>query len=216
MVQFNLLPDVKLEYIRARQLKRLMTLVSVAVSAASLVVLIIMLLTVYVVQKKSLNDVNHDISRYGNQLKNTPDLNKILTVQHQLNSLTALHDQKVVASRLFGYLAQVTPAQAALNKLTVDFTQNTITIGGGAPSLDTVSVYTDTLKSTTYTANGNAPAHAFSNVVLSSFGRNTSGATFTITLSFDPIIFQENTNAKLAVPAGSSTDQAQLFGKVGP
>jgi Tfp pilus assembly protein PilN len=211
MIQFNLLPDVKLEYVKTQRTKRFLTLLSFAVSAASIAVLLISVVTVDVVQKKSLDDENNDITRYTAQLKSAPNLNQILTVQNQLSTLTSLHEQKPVTSRLFTFISQVTPAQASLNQLNIDFTANTLTIGGTAPSLDVVSTYTDTLKATTYKVSGAGSTHAFSDVVLSSFGRDQEGATFTITCSFDPTIFNTDDNIKLTVPQTSGADQSNVF-----
>jgi Tfp pilus assembly protein PilN len=211
MVQFNLLPDVKLEYVKTQRTKRFLTLVSFTVSAASIALLVIAFVTVDVVQKKALNDANSDISRYGTQLKSVPNLNKMLTVQNQLGTLTQLHEQKPVTSRLFTYIAQVSPSLANLSEMNIDFTNNTITVSGTAPSLDVVSAYTDTLKATDYSTSGTANTHAFTNVVLSSFGRNQDGATFTITLEFDPTIFDSSQNVKLTVPQNAGAAQSNVF-----
>lgn len=216
MLQFNLLPDVKLEYVKTQRTKRLLTLLSLAVSAVGIGMLIIALITVDVVQKKSLSDENKDIARYSSQLKSIPNLDKILTVQNQLSTLTGLHNQKPVASRLFTYISQVTPSQASLNQLQVDFTQNTMTIGGSAPSLDVVSTYTDTLKATVYKIAGDdsgTGTHAFSSVVLTNFGRSDQGATFTITLNFDPAIFNTKNDVSLTVPTSADADQSNVFGE---
>ena len=212
MVQFNLLPNIKLEYVRARRTKYLVTFVSIVVSGVAILVFAVSLFIVDVVQKKSLSDLNTDVGKYSKQLKGTKDLSEILTVQNQLNTLTALHDGKPVATRLFDYISQVTPAQASLNKLTVDFSGNTMSIGGTAPSLDAVSLYTDTLKATYYTTSNNSTkTNAFSNVVLANFGRNDTGATFTITLSFDPAIFKATNTVKLVVPSTTTTSQTNVF-----
>ncbi len=94
MVQFNLLPDVKLEYVKTQRTKRLLTLISIVVSIVGLAVLFLSFVTVNVVQKKSLNDLSSDITKYSSQLKNVKDLDKILTVQNQLSTLKGLHDQE--------------------------------------------------------------------------------------------------------------------------
>jgi Tfp pilus assembly protein PilN len=214
MIQFNLLPDVKIEYIKARRTKRLVTVISIIVAATSVVVFLLAIVTVDVVQKKSLHDLDTDITKYSKQLKSTPNLDKILTVQNQLETLGGLHADKPVTSRLFGYIAQLTPTQASLGKLSVDFTANTMIIGGTAPSLDVVSTYTDTLKATTYTtdADTKTKTKAFSSVVLSSFGRDSKNASFTIMLSFDPVIFNSKNNVKLTLPTGATNSQSALFG----
>lgn len=211
MLQFNLLPDVKLEYVKTQRTKHLLTLLSFAASAAGIAVLLLSAVTVYGVQKKSLHDLNDDIKTYSTQLKSVPNLDKILTVQNQLSTLTSLHDQKPVTSRLFTYISQVTPAQASLNKLTIDFTANTLTIGGSTPGLDVVSTYTDTLKATKYSTGAGADTHAFSDVVLSSFSRSDQGATFTITCNFDPAIFNSANTVTLSVPSSAASDQSSVF-----
>jgi Tfp pilus assembly protein PilN len=211
MIQFNLLPDVKLEYVKTQRTKRFLTLVSLLVSMACIAILVIAIVFVDVVQKKSLSDENSDITRYSSQLRAIPNLNQILTVQNQLNTLTSLHDQKPVTSRLFNYVSEVTPAQATLNQLSIDFTANTLTFGGNAPSLDVVSTFTDTLKATTYSGGGANGKNAFTDVVLSSFGRDQGGASFTITCSFDPTIFNTNDSISLTVPQSSGANQASLF-----
>lgn len=131
MVQFNLLPDVKLEYVKTQRTKRLLTLISIVVSIVGLAVLFLSFVTVNVVQKKSLNDLSSDITKYSSQLKNVKDLDKILTVQNQLSTLKGLHDQEPVASQLFGYITKVTPEQASLSDLSVDFVGDTMTVSGG-------------------------------------------------------------------------------------
>lgn len=212
MVQFNLLPDVKLEYVRARHTKYLLTFISFVVGAAALTVFLFSLFVVNVVQKKSLSDLNRDIAAYSTQLKETKDLSKMLTVQNQLSTLTTLHEGKPVTSRLFGYIGQLTPAKATLNKLNIDFAAQTITIGGTAPSLDTVSLYTDTLKATKYTVEGSEDKQkAFSDVVLSSFGRDEKGAQFTITMKYQPDLFDGKKNVTLVVPANAEADQTNVF-----
>src|SRR5437764_977489 len=139
MIQFNLLPDVKQEFIKARRTKRNTIAIASLVTGVALAILIILILVVDVAQKKHLSDPNNDIKKYSSQLQSTPDLNKILTVQNQLNSLPALHQQKQLASRLPDYLAKVTPAQASISKFHIDFTANTIEITGDTDSISTVN-----------------------------------------------------------------------------
>lgn len=214
MVQFNLLPDVKIQFIKARRTKRLMTLVSIVVIGISLFVFVLMLITVNVIQKKSLSDLNRDITTKSAQLKGISDLDKILTVQNQLSTLTELHDKKPVTTRLFGYLSQVTPENISLNDISIDFVQSTMIITGTAPSLDGVNLYTDTLKTTKYvTPDSSEKKAAFSGVVLASFARTDKGASFSITTTFDPLIFNSAQDVKLNIPAGPRTDPATLFQK---
>lgn len=206
MIQFNLLPDVKLEYVKAQRAKHTAITISTIAAVAALVVMLILFLVVDVWQKKSLSDLNRDISKYSSQIKSTPNLNKILTVQNQLNALPTLDAQKPAVSRLFGYVSQLTPTQASISKLTVDFTKNTWDVSGTADSLGTVDKFVDTFKFTTYkTDSSSKSAKAFSNVVLASFGVSSQGASYEITASFDPVIFDSSKNVTLNVPNIIST-----------
>jgi hypothetical protein len=209
MIQFNLLPDVKVQYLKAQRQKHLVVFISTIAVIGAIALFVILIVFVDVLQKKNLSDLSTDIKTNSSQLQSTPDLSKILTVQNQLKSLPSLHDQKAVATRLFPYLTQLTPSKATISKLDIDFSQNTMTISGEADTLDTVNVYTDTLKFTTYKGDGiNGAPKAFSSVVLSAFGRDKKGATYTITLSFDPTIFSEDSNVTLTVPSITSTRSA--------
>jgi hypothetical protein len=211
MAQLNLLPDVKIEYLKTTRDKRLVYSVSMIVIIASVVITLLLVSITYVFQKKNLSDLNKDISTYNQQLENTPDLSKILTIQNQLGTLTGLHEQKAVAARLFDYLPQITPTTANITQLDIDFTEHTMIITGTAPSLDVANTYTDTLKFTTYHMTNTASDitdtsnKAFSDVVLSQFVRNTSGATYTISFKFDSAIFDSSNAVKLAIPKIIST-----------
>lgn len=149
MIQFNLLPDIKLEYLKAERMRRLVVSVSILVTIAA-VALLIGLFSITVLQKKHSKDLDKDISSASSQIQGHADLNKILTVQNQLKSLTGLHDTKPAVSRLASYLGQVTPTAVAINNLKVDYTQKTIDITGTADSLAAVNQYVDTLKFTKY------------------------------------------------------------------
>lgn len=199
-MQFNLLPDVKLQYLRAVRLKRLTMSISFIASAAAVMILIILLVTVYVWQKKTMSDLDGDITTYSQKVESTPNLNQTLTVQSQLKSLPGLHDQKPVATRLFDYVKKVTPSKDGITDLQIDFTMNTLSIQGKAPNLDSVNTFVDTLKYTNYEANGAKKVPAFSQVVLSEFNTTSKETTFTITMTYDPNIFSSQQQVKLDVP----------------
>lgn len=206
MIQFNLLPDIKIQYLKAKRQKHLVVVVSSFVIAGSLALFIILLSTVFIAQKKNLNDLNKDIKATSNQLQAVENLNKILTVQNQLGALTTVHDQKVISSRLLDYLPQVTPVSATISKLSVDYALSTMTVSGSAPDLPIVNTYADTLKFTKYSTKADATEKsAFSDVVLKSFSRDSKAATYEIAFKFDPLIFSNNQEVSLKVPQIIST-----------
>lgn len=206
MIQFNLLPDVKMAYIKATRRKRLVMVTATAVTVSCLVILALTFSLVNVWQKGHLNALSADIADQSKELKGTDDLDKILTVQNQMLVLDQLHNDKPVASRLFGYITEVTPTEINLTKLEFNFEGATIKFTGSSNSLNNVNKFADTLKFTEFTVGDDTDAKkAFSNVVLSSFGRNDDTANFSIDLNFDPLIFDGADDVKLIVPSTITT-----------
>ncbi len=212
MIQFNLLPDIKLTYIKSRRNKHLVLVSSIMVAGVTLAIMVLLFLGVAVFQKQHLNNLNKDIKTDTQKLQNIPDLTKVLTVQNQLNSLTALHDAKPVGSRIFTYLAKVTPNAASVQTLSADFDANTISITGNADAISTVNKFVDTLKFTTYRTDSSPDSKpAFSKVVMTSFSLNDTEkdpkkkASYQIALSFDSTIFNNARTIDLTVPKIIST-----------
>ena len=211
MIELNLLPDVKLKLVKAQRIQRIIIVVSILASAGA-IALVVTLFSLNQIQKKHISDLNSNIAKNTTKLKNDSQLKKILTVQNQVNSLTALHAQKPAASRLFGYLNQVTPSDVGINSFTIDFNAHTATITGTAPALSSVNKYVDTLKFTDYQIlNTQDKKKAFSNVVLSSFAIDSKAsnpaqaATYTISFSYEPVIFDISKEITLIVPKQTTT-----------
>lgn len=206
-VQFNLLPDVKLEYDRAQRLKKTVYTISILSVAVVMGVFILSFLTVNVLQKKLLSDANNNIDKYSQQLKNIPDLAKILTIQNQLKSLPGLHQAKPITSRLLNDLPLITPTNVNIGKLDLDTSADTIEISGTSTSVENINKFVDTLKFTNYTVNGDSSSKqpAFSNVVLSKVDRNDQLATYTIDASYDSSLFDASKQITLVVPNETTT-----------
>lgn len=207
MIQLNMLPDVKIEFMRLSRIKRLVISVTVVIIAISAIVLISLISLVYGVQRSNLNNLDSSITKYKNQIVGTPNLNKILTIQNQLNSLPNLENQKPVVPRLFGYIQQLTPVNVTINNLTIDFNAHTFQINGNSNGIYTVDQFVDTLKFSTYTTSPTSPSlNVFSNVVLSSFGLQTGTASYSISVNYDPNIFSSSyDNVQLTIPSETST-----------
>jgi hypothetical protein len=211
MIQFNLLPDVKIEYIKAQRTKRTVMGISVIASAAALVIFVFLLMTVHVFQKKNMSDLTKDIATSSKELRQTPNLSKMLTVQSQLNSLTGLHDEKPTTSRMFTFMNQLTPKEASISQFKLDLETKTVSISGDATSLDVVNKFVDSIKYTKYaTADDTDTKQAFSNVVLTSFNRDEKQATYTIDFAVDTAIFNNASDVTLLVNgATASNTEAQ-------
>ncbi len=208
-VQFNLLPDTKARYVKAKKNEQLIVSIATLVAGVALAIFLITLSVVYGVQKKQVSDADKDIKQLTAQLNSTPDLNKILTVQNQLGTLVSLQQQKHVASRLFDYLPQVTPASVSISKLTVTFTSSSMDINGSAPSLAQVNTFIDTLKFTSFKNEQGTLAKAFPSVVESNFGLNSDGtASYGLNVKFDPTLFVSSKSVSLVVPPNLTTTRS--------
>lgn len=220
MIQFNLLPDVKLEYIKAQRSRRLVVTSSVLVTIGA-VTLLALLFGVGQLQKKHIRDLDKDIASSTSKLMGQPDINRVLTVQNQLASITELHTKKPQVSRFFGYLNQLTPPSVSMSTFSLDLAGGTVTVTGSAEALSSVNQYVDTLKYTAYQVKGEeTTTPAFKDVVLSAFGlsaesKSSQPASYTVTFLYDPTILDVQKTVTLKVPktanVRSNLQQNDLF-----
>lgn len=208
MIQLNLLPDVKVEYIKSRSQKRFVMLMAVITISASLAVTAFLGLVVYGWQNVRMSNLKNSIAESTKKLKNTEGLNEILTIQNQLNALDGVHVEKPVMTRLFPYLSQTVPVDVKLQSITLDTAESSITLVGNASSLENVNKLVDTLKFTSILRDGEteSDAMAFSKVVLTAFDTTAGRTEFTVTMNFDPTILSSTETAiQLSVPSTVST-----------
>jgi Tfp pilus assembly protein PilN len=225
-LQFNLLPDVKQEYLKTERTKKTVIMVAFAASAVSLFLLLLMMTNVYVINKKKLNDADKDVKKYSDQLKAIPNLDRVLTVQNQLKSVASLHQSKHVTSRLYTYLPQITPTNVCLGKVSLDLAGSSLILEGTTDTLKSVNTYVDTLKFTTYQLSGQeTKTKAFPTVTESQFGLSQGGgvggqtttcagkpanASYQLSVQFDPVLFSNSSKVTLTVPPGLSTTRSVL------
>ena len=109
MIEINLIPDVKREYLHAQRMRNgvisLSILVSIIAGAA------VALLVVYVGTQSArewLTD-NEIKDQYG-KISSVKDANQIVTIQNQLAQLSSMHKDKSIDSRIFDVLSAINPA----------------------------------------------------------------------------------------------------------
>lgn len=202
MIQFNLLPDIKIEFMKAQRLKRILMISSVIAMAAS-VGLLLLAVGFSTSRKIHLDNLSKDINRLTGELNSIEDLNKILSVQNQLGVLPALYDGRPAVDRLPDFLTKTTPIGVGLGRVSVDFSTSTINITGTSQTLQLINNYVDTLKFTTFRTDeeGSQPQPAFSSVGVTQIGRGTEGAAIELALTFNPEIFNITKNITLDVPS---------------
>lgn len=203
MVTLNLLPDIKRQYLKSQRTKRVFMVGSLLVSATFLALAILLAIYVFGVQRLEINDAQSGINEAQTQLDGVADLEKMLTVQRQLQALPDLHAQKPAMERLFSYLSAVVPSDISLNSIDFDISGNSsVEINGSAEDFPAINAFTDSLKNARVVYEGSEEQiQAFSDVIVDSYGVDNNGTTFRISLKFDPRIF-DNTlkGAKLNVP----------------
>lgn len=201
MIQFNLLPDVKLEYVKAKRARRLIALSTFFITGLAVFVFVMLFMVVNVFNKKNINDLNKKIDTKINELKEIPDLEKALTVQNQMSALPGLHENKPATDRITDYLVQLTPSDAKITDVNIDFATSTITINGSVSAIETTNRFVDTLKFTDY-KEGEKTEKAFSDVVLTNYGlaKDNGRVTYGLKFNFKPIIFDNKVTVQLVVP----------------
>lgn len=218
MIQVNLLPDVKLEYLKAQRNKNLVLGLATIVTAALLAVTILLALHVYVNQAIHTAGLQADIDSLSKEYTEITGLDEILTIDGQLRALPGLHEGKPAVSRLPELLVIVVPKDIELAEIVANFDENILRIDGQGKSTKTVNTFADILKNTFYaTADSEIPLNAFSGVTFDIGIKGDEGVTFEAEMSFDPEIFNEIHNVDFTIPSTVSTqskirtDSSTLF-----
>lgn len=225
MIELNLLPDVKKEFIRAQRTRNQVVAMSLIAIVASVGLIIIFAFSVYGGQKLVMNNLTNDIKDKSAELQSVEDLDKYLTVQNQLGQIEGLHDNKELYSRLMDYLVvlnPVAPNSVQLDTLEIISQESTIVLKGLAPSSQAFNVFKDTLVNAqlVYTSGDeNVESDLFSDVVVESgsLGRVSDQTMFTfiVRVTYDENAFlTSTTNASVRVPNMETTQsfrQAPLF-----
>lgn len=117
MIEINLIPDVKLELLRAQRQRTVV--VSFAILTAIVSVGVVVLLAVYVYGAQTLVNALADgaIERNDEKLSEIEDVSKTLTIQNQLTQIGAINDKKQMTSRIYDVLNAIVPP--APNNVTI-------------------------------------------------------------------------------------------------
>lgn len=224
MIELNLLPDVKQEFVHAQRLRRKIISAMILLIIVSLGVVALIAFNLYVVQNVHERIVDGDIESHTKELKQQSNLTRDLTVQNQLSALSDLHKNKEIYSRIFDYLKVLNPKSPnniKISQLKVDNETKTITVDGSAVDYKAVGVFKDTLENATLNSNqGNS--QVFTDVQLSGvgLGQDSAGVTvttfkFTLTYS-DEAFARDIQNPTVTVPNKNTTPSSQdpsVFGQ---
>lgn len=217
MIQFNLLPDVKMKYVKAKRTKKLIISTSLLVSVASVFIVAVLFGVVQIGQKKHISDLTADIKTETKKIQSVENLDELLTVQNQLTLLTELHQKKPQTSRLFDYITFFSPAGIKVLSLNFDATSNIIIIQGNSDNISTVNKLVDNIKATKFTIdsgeNGDEnsiESSAFTQVSTQLSGDNDK-ATFRVQMNFEPTIFDNTKDVLMKLESQTfSTKEAEV------
>lgn len=134
MIQINLLPDVKQEFLRAKRTRNTVISISIIAGLAS-GALVVVLLIVLGAQAGLDRLADNDIKREYAALQQVDDLSEMLTIQSQLASISEQHKSKTMTSRLFSVMQVVNPTgdnSVQFISASVIPETNTITLDGTA------------------------------------------------------------------------------------
>lgn len=228
MIELNLLPDVKKEFIKAQQTRN--TVISGAILVCIIAVGVIGLLatTVYGAQKVLIDNLNKEIKSNHQKVANKQEINKYLAIQSQLANLDTAASERAVYARLFDYLPQLNPAapfNVTLYDVMLDKTTTTITMSGSATNFEAVNNFKNTLEKAqlVYTKDGASSETPLFTSVISGAPTlsNDSGqlqALFELTITYAPEAFDPSIKeTKISVPKlvtsdGDQNAPKELFG----
>lgn len=209
MIELNLLPDIKKEYLRSQRMRRNIISASILVSIVSVGLVVLLALYVHGAQVLARNQLQSDINKDSTTLQKMSNLSKILTVQGALEALPQLHAQKPIDSRVFDYLKVLVPDQVALSKIDLEQQTGTLAITGHSQNYKTLNVFADMLKNAQFKYGAQDQQKtdaAFSGVAISQANASSDPRTqgqvdFTISMNFNPKLFDANaSNPSMNVP----------------
>lgn len=228
MIELNLLPDVKKEFLKAQRTRNTVVSGSIMASLIAGGLIAFLATTVYVAQAGMINNQRSQVKDLHSQLMGKSELNKYLAIQSQLEAVSKVSGGRSLYSRLFDYLLQLNPSapsNVTLYSVDIDKTASTMVLTGSASTFEAVNNYKNTLElaTLTYTVAG-APTTKpmFSSVVADQPSLATDGgkttASFKFTVTFEPDAYDPAiTDVKVNVPKLVTSDADQnapkdLFG----
>lgn len=134
MIEINLLPNVKRELLKTRAMRNRVISISFLVGGASIAAVVVLALILgsqiaaEAVQGGVIKDRN-------DKLMAVEDLNKVVTIQHQLTKINEQHSGKKINSRIFDVVTAVNPVapnNVSFSDIKVNPESKTITLEGSA------------------------------------------------------------------------------------
>lgn len=134
MIEINLVPDVKQEFIHAQKMRNTVITFAIIISIAAVGVLAVLGL-LYGTQAMREQFARDEIKKQFASLRSIENLDDVLTIQNQMSKIASVHDKKTVDSRLFDILTAINPSapnNVKIASVLLDPKENTLRIEGSA------------------------------------------------------------------------------------
>jgi hypothetical protein len=231
MIQLNLLPDIKKEFINAQKTRAVVMSSSILVTIVAVGLAVLMFVYVTFLQQLQITLATNDIKDKEKQLNSVQDLSKYLTIQNQLASLPELHASKGVYSRLLSFLPVLNPNapnNVALTKLQLIALDKQVNFTGSTASFESLNVFVDTLRNAevSYKDSSSQPQKSkmFESIMVQNSSidklNGKSSVSFTVIAQYvEPAFDAHNTEVTASVPniktSQSVTESPKLFSSEG-
>ncbi|HEY1085993.1 MAG TPA: hypothetical protein VGE34_04695 [Candidatus Saccharimonadales bacterium] len=207
MIEINLVPDVKLELIKARKVRTAVISLAILISLIAGGVVALLGVYTFAVQGVAQWSLDRTIEDEKKKLDSVQGLSEMLTIQSQLGQLSEGHAKKLTTSRLFDVLTKVVPTgknSIAISKVDLDAEGTTVTIEGEASNgYEALEVFKKTLAASTfvYTKAGEGEQEQTVNITSDiqdqerSFGENSNGKRvlrFSMSFTYAADLFASN------------------------
>ena len=209
MIEVNLIPDVKREYLHAQRVRNTVISVSMLVAAAAAGTVIVLGLALGSLQFASGQADNAIKSKYK-ELSDKPDINDLLTIQNQLTQIDMISSNRGVNSRIFDTLSAVNPQapnNVTMSTVRYNASEKTITIEGStAGGFNAV----DALKKTTKDSeSAETPLSSSVRITNTAYAEDSGGEkklTFTLTFSYPEELLSNSVKSLVIVSPTGSVD----------
>jgi hypothetical protein len=154
MIELNLLPDIKKDYIKALRTRTRIAIVSMLVILIAVGAVVASILYVYVAQNLLIKNRTAVIAEKKDELEKKPNTTLNLTIQNQLDVLPELHEKKAIYSRMMDMLPVMNPSapnSVSLTNLTINNDTKTMAFNGTSETFEALSVFQESLKYTELT-----------------------------------------------------------------
>ena len=231
MIQLNLLPDIKLQYQKARRTQAKVVSGAILACIVSVGAVVLAVLWVYGIQTIQKAQLTKSIDTKYGELKAVKDIDKYVTVQNQLANLSGLHSEKIIMSRIFDVMAKLNPKapnNVRISTLNVDTATNTMTMDGETDTFTGLETFRDTLKNaslnyipvsddgTTHTETLTSEQFFTPNTVMiltQGIGKTSENkvvVSFKISAEYNPKVFaRDSANVAITVPNKDTTQSKE-------